>query len=64
MTNPTTYVKVNDTPIDTFWDNKVKEVVRISKELGFDYLDYGFWMNQRAIILSLIIDLYEGGGNR
>jgi len=43
--------------MEEFWEKKVNEVVRISKEMGYEELNKEFWMNKPAILISFIIDV-------
>lgn len=45
--------------MDKFWDVKIKEVTRISKEYGYEELNVEFWINKPAILCSLVIDIYK-----
>jgi len=42
-----------------YWDEKVQKVAKITKELGHEYLDMEFWSKQPAIIITIIVDLYD-----
>ena len=43
--------------IDKYWENKIKQVVNISKEHGFPEQDIEFWNHQPCGVISLIIDI-------
>ena len=44
---------------DKYWKKKVKKAVEISKEFGYSEQNENFWNNQRAGIISLLIDIYD-----
>ena len=44
---------------DDFWKNKVEEVARISKEYGYEELKKEFWDRSPAVLISLILDIYN-----
>ena len=45
--------------IDGFWKDKIDRIIEISNKHGYEELDFEFWKNQPAIVISFIINLYE-----
>ena len=45
--------------MDDYWERKVDEVIKISKEYGYKELNKEFWINQPAILISLVVDIYK-----
>ena len=45
--------------MEGYWEDKVKEVARISKEYGYKELNAEFWANKPAILCSLVVDIYK-----
>lgn len=42
-----------------YWIKKVEKVAKISKEYGYSSFDIGFWREQPAGVISLIIDVHK-----
>jgi len=40
-----------------YWENKIKKVVKLAREYGYDVYDTDFWNEQPSGVISLIIDL-------
>lgn len=45
--------------LEKYWKDKIKEVVRISKESGYEELNSEFWLHQPAVVSSLVIEIYK-----
>jgi len=45
--------------MDEYWEEKIKKAVVISEEYGYVDLDRKYWMNIPAILVSMVVEIYE-----